>query len=79
VGAINRVGEEDPWNIGRFYGTSYFVDPRGEFKAVGSETEDELVIADLDLSVIDEVRKTWQFYRDRRPDAYDDITNPKLG
>ncbi|HJN74882.1 MAG TPA: nitrilase-related carbon-nitrogen hydrolase [Myxococcota bacterium] len=79
VGAINRVGSEDPWNIGKFYGTSYFVDPRGEFKAVGSEDNDEIVIADLDLSTIDEVRKTWQFYRDRRPDAYDDITNPRLG
>jgi beta-ureidopropionase len=79
VGAINRVGTEGPWNIGRFYGSSYFVDPRGEFVAEGSETEDELIIGDLDLSVIDEVRKTWQFYRDRRPDAYDDLTNPKLG
>ena len=79
VGAINRVGTEGPWNIGRFYGSSYFVDPRGEFKAMASETEDELVVADLDLSVIDEVRKVWQFYRDRRPDAYDDITNPNQG
>ena len=34
---------------------------------------DELVVADLDLSVIDQVRNTWQFYRDRRPDAYDEI------
>jgi beta-ureidopropionase len=73
VGAINRVGTEGPWNIGRFYGSSYFVDPRGEFVAEGSETEDELIIGDLDLSVIDEVRKTWQFYRDRRPDAYGDL------
>ena len=37
------------------------------------------VVADLDLSTIDEVRKVWQFYRDRRPDAYDDLTNPRLG
>jgi len=34
------------------------------------------VVADLDLEMIDEVRKVWQFYRDRRPDAYDDLTNP---
>ena len=33
----------------------------------------ELIVADLDLSVIDQVRNTWQFYRDRRPDAYDEI------
>jgi len=73
VGAINRVGTEDPWNIGKFYGTSYFVNPRGQFVAEGSEDGDELVVADLDLSMIDEVRNTWQFYRDRRPDAYDEL------
>ncbi|NVB42075.1 acyltransferase [Pseudenhygromyxa sp. WMMC2535] len=74
VGAINRVGTEAPWNIGKFYGSSYFVNPRGEFIAEGSEDDDELVIADLDLSLIDEVRSTWQFYRDRRPEAYDELT-----
>lgn len=75
VGASNRVGTEAPWNIGKFYGTSYFVNPRGEFLATGSEDDDELVVADLDLSLIDEVRKTWQFYRDRRPDAYDELVD----
>jgi beta-ureidopropionase len=74
VGAINRVGVEPPWEIGKFYGTSYFVNPRGEFIATGSEDNDELVIADLDLSMIDEVRSTWQFFRDRRPEAYDELT-----
>jgi len=74
MGCINRVGEEPPWNIGRFYGTSYFVDPRGEFLALGSEDKDELVVADLDLGLIDEVRKTWQFYRDRRPETYGPMT-----
>ena len=73
VGASNRVGTEAPWNIGKFYGTSYFVNPRGEFLAVGSEDDDELVVADLDLSMIDEVRRVWQFYRDRRPEAYDEL------
>ncbi len=73
VGALNRVGTEAPWNIGKFYGTSYFVNPRGEFLAEGSEDNDELVVADLDLNVIDEVRKTWQFYRDRRPEAYGEL------
>ncbi len=75
VGAINRVGTEAPWNIGKFYGTSYFVNPRGQFLAEGSEDDDELVVADLDLSMIDEVRQTWQFYRDRRPEAYDELVN----
>ncbi|MBS1118971.1 MAG: N-carbamoylputrescine amidase [Deltaproteobacteria bacterium] len=70
VGAINRVGTEAPWNVGKFYGNSYFVNPRGEIIACGSEDKDELVVAELDLDLIEEVRRTWQFYRDRRPDAY---------
>ena len=74
VGAINRVGTEAPWNIGKFYGNSYFVNPRGQILACGSEDNDELVVASLDLDMIEEVRRTWQFYRDRRPDAYGDLT-----
>jgi len=73
VGAINRVGTEAPWNIGKFYGTSYFVDPRGNFLATASEDKDELVVADLNLDLIEEVRRTWQFYRDRRPETYGDM------
>lgn len=76
VGAINRVGTEAPWNIGKFYGHSYFVNPRGQIVAEGSEDDDELIVADLDFSLIDEVRATWQFYRDRRPDAYEEIVRP---
>ena len=66
----NRVGTEAPWNIGRFYGSSYFVDPRGNFLATGSEDKTELVVAEMDLDMIEEVRRVWQFYRDRRPDSY---------
>jgi N-carbamoylputrescine amidase len=73
VGAINRVGTEAPWNIGKFYGTSYFVNPRGQIVAEASEDKSELLVADLDLRMIDEVRQTWQFYRDRRPDAYREL------
>lgn len=73
VGAINRVGVEAPWNIGEFYGQSYFCDPRGQMLAVGTRDRDELVVADLDMDKIKEVRNTWQFYRDRRPDLYDQI------
>jgi beta-ureidopropionase len=74
MGCINRVGTEAPWNIGKFYGTSYFVDPRGQFLACGSEDKDELITATLDLDVIEEVRRTWQFYRDRRPETYGKMT-----
>jgi beta-ureidopropionase len=75
VGAINRVGTEAPWNVGKFYGNSYFVDPRGQIIACGSEDHDELVVAELNLDMIEEVRRTWQFYRDRRPDAYGSLVD----
>ena len=70
VAAINRVGTEAPWNIGEFYGQSYFCDPRGQIIVEGSRDQDELIVADLDMDKIREVRNTWQFFRDRRPDAY---------
>jgi len=73
MGCINRVGTEEPWSIGKFYGNSYFVDPRGQFMVEASEDQDELIVADMDLDVIEEVRRVWQFYRDRRPETYDDM------
>ena len=73
VGAINRVGTEAPWNIGEFYGQSYFCDPRGQIVVEGSRDQDEVIIADLDLDLIQTVRDTWQFYRDRRPESYEGI------
>jgi len=74
MGCINRVGIEKPWNLGKFYGTSYFVNPLGEIFACASEDKDELLIAEFDLDLIDQVRSKWQFYRDRRPETYDDLT-----
>jgi beta-ureidopropionase len=74
VGAINRVGFEQPWNIGEFYGQSYFCDPRGQLIAQASRDKDELVVADLDLGMIQQVRNTWQFFRDRRPETYGPIS-----
>src|ERR1700683_2587721 len=74
VGAINRVGKEAPWNIGEFYGKSYFCNPRGKIIAQASRDKDEVLVADLDLDEMDKVRQTWQFYRDRRPESYGEIT-----
>ncbi len=70
IAAINRVGTEAPWNIGEFYGSSYFCNPRGKIIAEASRDKDEVLTADLNLDEIAEVRRTWQFYRDRRPDLY---------
>ncbi|MBM2839924.1 MAG: Nitrilase/cyanide hydratase and apolipoprotein N-acyltransferase [Bacteroidetes bacterium] len=73
VGAINRVGTEAPWNIGEFYGKSYFCTPRGKIIVQGSRDKSELIVADLDLDMIQEVRSVWQFFRDRRPESYQQI------
>src|ERR1051326_8171982 len=73
VGAINRVGTEAPWNIGEFYGKSYFCNPRGKIIAQESRDKDALVVADLSLDEIAEVRNVWQFYRDRRPEMYKEM------
>ena len=76
VGTINRVGIE-PLGDNDFYGQSYFADPRGQFVGdVGDPHDEELIVRDLDLDKIEEVRQTWQFFRDRRPDAYDDLVRP---
>ncbi len=76
IGAINRVGQE-PFGDNDFYGSSYFVDPRGQFVGdTASDTDEELVVRELDLDMIDEVRKVWAFYRDRRPDAYEPLVAP---
>jgi N-carbamoylputrescine amidase len=74
VGAINRVGHEYPWDIGEFYGKSYFCNPRGKILAQASRDKEEVVVADLDLEEIEKVRATWQFFRDRRPESYGEIT-----
>ncbi|MDC0254106.1 hypothetical protein OAK75_04360 [Bacteriovoracales bacterium] len=75
IAAINRVGTEAPWNIGEFYGQSYFCNPRGQIIAEASRDKDELLVADLDMDMIKEVRDLWQFYRDRRPETYTQLTN----
>jgi N-carbamoylputrescine amidase len=74
IGAINRVGIED---LGEndFYGTSYFVDPEGKFVGEPADAyQPELIVRDLDLGLLAEVRDRWAFYRDRRPDAYGPLT-----
>lgn len=76
IGAINRVGVE-PLGDDDFYGQSYFVDPRGQFVGdAASDKDEEIVVRDLDLDKLTEVRHLWQFYRDRRPDSYETLVQP---
>jgi beta-ureidopropionase len=76
VAASNRVGVEAPLNPNKFYGSSYFCSPRGKIVAQASDSEDEVLVADIDLDEIREVRNTWQFFRDRRPETYGDLARP---
>jgi len=64
------VGREKPWDMGEFYGQSYFCNPRGQIVAQGCRDKDEVIVAGLDLDEIRETRETWQFFRDRRPETY---------
>ena len=73
IAASNRVGVEAPLNNSKFYGSSYFCSPRGKIIAQASDSEDEVLVADLDLDQIREVRNTWQFFRDRRPETYGEL------
>ena len=74
VAAINRVGVE-PLGDNDFYGGSYFADPKGQFVGEqASEHDEELVVRDLDLGMIEQVRNQWAFYRDRRPETYTPLT-----
>ena len=74
VGAINRVGVE-PLGDDDFYGSSYFADPRGQIiGGTASDSQEEVVVRDLDMDLLEEVRHQWQFYRDRRPDTYGPLT-----
>lgn len=74
VGAINRVGSEDLVGTD-YYGSSYFASPRGQIiGGTASDTDDEVVVRDLDMGLIEEVRRHWAFYRDRRPEVYDVVS-----
>ncbi|HLB50379.1 MAG TPA: nitrilase-related carbon-nitrogen hydrolase [Anaerolineales bacterium] len=83
VGTINRVGQETEYGPNDYYGSSYFCDPRGQYvpdlttgEGKASDTKEQMIVSDLDFDKIREVRNTWQFYRDRRPEMYGDISNP---
>lgn len=78
IGANNRVGTEAPWDIGEFYGSSYIVNPRGELIVQASQDKDELIVADMDMDMIREIRNNWQFFRDRRPETYFDLADDRV-
>lgn len=68
---VNRVGQEDQL---KFWGKSFVSDPFGEVVVEASSKEPEVLIADCDLGLIEETRQGWPFLRDRRVDAYQNLT-----
>jgi len=74
VGGVNRVGYDGNGSQNHFYGSSLWSDPKGQIMAQAGDEDDEIVIADLDVSVIPSLRNEWGFFRDRRPDLYGDLT-----
>jgi len=78
VVACNRTGfEPDPSGITggiQFWGNSFVAGPQGEILAQASNDDDENMIVDIDLSRSETVRRIWPFFRDRRIDAFGDLT-----
>ncbi len=75
VAGINRVGHEGPSEGGlEFWGASFLCDPFGSLIQKASQTEEEVMIANCDLKLMEDTRRNWPFFRDRRIDAYGDLT-----
>lgn len=71
VGAANRVGHEAALE---FWGASFVYDPYGNLVSRASHDNEEIILVDCDLSLINTARTHWPFFRDRRVDAYQDLT-----
>jgi len=76
VAAANRIGLEkaEDSNGIEFWGQSFICNPQGVILAQGSADKEEVIIAEIDLSKIENIRRHWPFFRDRRIDTYGDIT-----
>jgi len=73
VAAVNRVGHETPPEGGpglEFWGSSFLCDPFGVVVAEASPDKEEVLVGDVDLARLEDVRRNWPFLRDRRTDAY---------
>jgi N-carbamoylputrescine amidase len=70
VCGVNRVGVDTGGSTRKHFGSSLIIDPRGRVMAQASDTMEDVVTADVDLSVLPELRALWGYYRDRRPDLY---------
>lgn len=81
VASVNRTGFEQPVKESAgiiFWGSSFICDPQGVILAQASEDKEEIVMAEVDLKHLETIRRNWPFLRDRRIDAYGDITKRYL-
>ena len=86
VAVVNRVGFETgnvrgksaPGQGLEFWGASFFCDPFGRVLAEASHDREEILVGEVDLKALEEIRRNWPFLRDRRIDAYAPITNRLL-
>jgi N-carbamoylputrescine amidase len=82
VAAANRVGHEPSPGSGagiEFWGSSFIADPQGLVLVEASTDREEVLVAEVDPARVEEVRRNWPFLRDRRIDAYQDISKRFLG
>jgi N-carbamoylputrescine amidase len=78
VAAVNRTGHEVPPGGGaglEFWGSSFVADPQGVVIAEASTDKEEILLVEVDTARIEDVRRNWPFLRDRRIDAYGNITS----
>jgi N-carbamoylputrescine amidase len=71
LAAVNRTGHEGDTE---FWGRSFIANPYGEILAKAATTTEEILLQDLDFQTIEDFRRIWPFFRDRRIDAYADLT-----
>ncbi len=78
VGGVNKVGSDIGGAPGRHYfGSAVFVDPRGNVIGRAGDTQDEILYAEIDPKVCDDVRDLWGFFKFRRPDAYGEVVKDR--
>jgi N-carbamoylputrescine amidase len=76
VGGVNRVGYDDGGSTEqRYYGASFFTDPKGTILDQASEDDEGIVYAEIDTALIEDLRNEWGFFRDRRPEMYAELSS----
>ncbi|RBP47282.1 N-carbamoylputrescine amidase [Roseimicrobium gellanilyticum] len=71
VAAVNRVGVEEETE---FWGQSFVANPYGEIVAKASPSDEEILMVPCDIKAMEDFRRIWPFFRDRRIDSYNDLT-----